>query len=230
MNRIGEDKMAKQICWLFLFSLFLSGCHLLPAKTPSSSTQTNMPSSTETSTPEIQPSVYVKETASLSVTATQSPLPDYTQTPSFVSSTAPTIQVQNTLTPTLVIYAYHLQVDTPKYIQNFGHLDNGCNWLGVAGQVFDKSGNTVNKVVVSISGTLNNRNIDLLTITGLPQSSIYGPGGFEIALADYTMDSLQPLTIRLFDLNGAPLSPGYTFNTFKDCSSNLIIINFQAIK
>jgi len=119
-----------------------------------------------------------------------------------------------------------LQPGSPAYIQNFAHMDAGCNWLGIAGQIFDADGKTINNLVVNIKGNLGQTKIDEIGLTGIPEADIYGPGGYEIKIADKAVDSENSLKIQVLDIQGKNLSNAMAFKTYSDCEKNLIIVNF----
>lgn len=121
-------------------------------------------------------------------------------------------------------YPFQVQPDTPVYLQNFAHVEKGCNWMGVAGQVFDATGQPIERMVVRVEGVLGNQAVDALGLTSL--ATAYGPGGFEIELAQQTLNSSGFLSIALYDLQGQQVSARIPFNTFSDCSKNLVIVNF----
>jgi protocatechuate 3,4-dioxygenase beta subunit len=131
-----------------------------------------------------------------------------------------------TLTPTATKFAwfYSPQAESPTYMQNYAHPDKGCSWLGVAGLVFDEHGHPVYNVVVEVGGTLNNKKISVLTLTGF--ASAYGSGGYEVQLATKTITSSKALYVVLYDLNGKQLSNKIYFNTYNDCKRNLTLLNF----
>lgn len=97
--------------------------------------------------------------------------------------------------------------------------------MGVAGQVFDRSGKPILNMVVVVDGVLNNTTVDLIGLTGL--NSAYGPGGFEIQLANAVINSSNTLAITLYDLAGSAMTYPFAFSTYTDCSKNLILINFN---
>jgi hypothetical protein len=121
-----------------------------------------------------------------------------------------------------------LQEETPAYIENFAHPDAGCEWMGVAGQIFGADGKPQLNLVVVVKGKLGKNNLDLAGVSGIPEADIYGPGGYEIQLADKPSASTQSLSIQVYDLNGNALSDAYAFDTYPDCTQNLIVINFAA--
>jgi Dockerin type I domain len=122
-------------------------------------------------------------------------------------------------------YTFTVQTGTPSYLQNFAHVEQGCNWLGVAGQVFDKNGQPISRMVVRVEGFLGNQSLDALGMTSL--ATAYGPGGYEIELSNEPLNSSGTLYIALFNLEGERVSEYIPFNTYSDCSKNLILINFQ---
>lgn len=119
---------------------------------------------------------------------------------------------------------YKVQDGTPIFIQNFAHASAGCQWMSVAGQVFDSTSNPAKNLVVNISGTLNGQTIDLLGVTGNAEQ--YGAGGYDIQLGTTPIASTGTLSIQLFDLSGKPLSEKMSFDTSADCSQNVVLINF----
>jgi len=177
---------------------------------------------------------------------TQLPCP--TQTPSDVTSpilpAPPTITVPNngnitrtvpilsempTPTPTLAAgKPYQVQANTPIYLSNFAHQDLACNWMGVAGQVFDVSGNPAKNIIIIADGNLNGTHINSIGMTGM--TSLYGPGGFEIVLSNKPAASSGTLTLTVYGNNGLPLSDPVPFNTVGDCQKNLTLINFQQVR
>ncbi len=122
-------------------------------------------------------------------------------------------------------YPFIIQQGTPSYLQNFAHVEKGCNWLGVAGQVFDKNDQPISRMVVRVEGFLGSQSLDALGMTSL--ATAYGPGGFEIELSDKPLNSSGTLSIALFNLEGERVSAYIPFNTYTDCSKNLIVINFK---
>lgn len=172
----------------------------IPSSTPivlSSST----PEPTNTSSPTTVP------TATIEPSLTPDPP---AQTP---ASFAPRVDVENP--------AYQLQPGSPVTLPSF---TTGCGWMGVAGQVFATETETVPLLVVQIGGTLQGEEFLGLSLTGTARQ--YGPGGYEIVLADRTFASDNTLWMQIFDLDGNPLSNQVYFNTFSDCQRNLILINF----
>ena len=64
-------------------------------------------------------------------------------------------------------------------------------------------------LVVVVKGKLGAANLDLAGVTGIPEADVYGPGGYEIKLADEASASSGKLTVQIFDLNGKTLSAAF---------------------
>lgn len=96
--------------------------------------------------------------------------------------------------------------------------------MGIAGQVFDRSGKPLVNVVLVVEGVLNGVAINGVGLTGV--NSAYGPGGYEIQLASSLIGSTGSLRITLYNLSGIALSDSVPFNTFADCGKALVILNF----
>jgi hypothetical protein len=119
---------------------------------------------------------------------------------------------------------YQVQEGSPVWLPNFIHSEAGCKWLGVAGQVFDRAGVPLTALVLEVGGTLRGIQVQGLSLTGIAPA--YGPGGYEVYLGDQAVDSSSALWIQVKDLSGKELTDRVTFDTFSDCSRNLVLINF----
>lgn len=159
-----------------------------------------------------------------SLVSTETVMPEFTLTPLHTS----TIEPIATPLPVPSPMPYTVQSGTPAYIGNFAHPDEGCNWLGAAGQVFGPDGLPVLNLIVSVKGKIGNTDIDVFSMTGMPEGDVYGPAGYEIQLADQSYLTHGSLTIQVFNLNADPMTDPLIFNTFSDCNENLVIINFTA--
>lgn len=178
---------------------------------PATNTATLIP--TKTTVPTKTPTNTATTVPTKTSTPTKTPVPTSTSTP--------------TKTATAVVMQYDVQSNSPVYMQNFAHPELGCNWLGVAGQVFDKNGKPVENLVVVVDGTLNNQSIELLGLTSGSLASDYGIAPYEIQIASQVVASEGALSVALYDLNGNALSLPVTFNTYSDCTKNLVIVNFR---
>ncbi|NPV84425.1 MAG: hypothetical protein HPY45_00255 [Anaerolineae bacterium] len=157
---------------------------------------------------------------------TATPLPS--ETPVVVLPTAAPPIAQPTSTATESAKPYQLHPGDPFYLQNFARSEQGCNWMGVAGQAFDLNGAPVKNLVTVIEGTLNGIPVDAVGLTG--SNPAYGPGGYEIVLSRKPLASTRTLRITLYGLDGKPLSDPIAFDTLADCSHNLVIINFNRVR
>jgi hypothetical protein len=120
-----------------------------------------------------------------------------------------------------------LQGSTPAALQNFAYPDAACNWMGLAGQVFDKAGVPVANLVVNVGGTLKDAPVDLLGMTGMTQ--VYGPLSYEVKLSDQAIDAPSGLWVQLSNTDGQPVSPKFPFPTYADCTKNLVVMNFTEV-
>ena len=126
-------------------------------------------------------------------------------------------------------YAFVVQQGSPTAVDGTQfHPDTGCNWSGIAGQAMSMNGEPVRGLFVELGGDLNGASqVDNLTMTGLaPQ---YGEGGFEITLANSPVASRGTLWIQLLDQQNLPLSDRVYFDTYDDCTKNLVIISFEQV-
>lgn len=120
---------------------------------------------------------------------------------------------------------FQVQTGSPVYLRNFAHVDRGCNWMGIAGQVFDTNGSPLKNYIIIVEGFLNDQSVDVIAMSGLAPA--YGPAGYEIPLASSTIASSNSIFISLYDLMGEQLTYLVPVSTYADCTKNLILINFQ---
>jgi hypothetical protein len=124
---------------------------------------------------------------------------------------------------------FSLQQTNPYYLKNFTHDDLGCDWLGVAGQIFNGDGQIQKDIVIRAGGEINGKRVVEEMVMPLAEPEIdlaYGPGGYELTLADAVADSTGEVWIQLFNLEGDPLSEKIYLTTYGDCLKNLILLNF----
>jgi hypothetical protein len=117
----------------------------------------------------------------------------------------------------------------PHYLGNFSRLDLGCDWLGVGGQIFNLEGVVQKDILIKAGGEVDGNPVLEEITMPLAEPEIdmaYGPGGFEITLADSPVESDSNLWIQLFSLGGDPLSEKIYLITYDDCSKNLLLMNF----
>ena len=116
-------------------------------------------------------------------------------------------------------------IGLPSYLRNFAHLDLGCSWQGVAGQVLDEYGLPVESMIIVVEGVYHGEEIETIALSGMAPA--YGPGGYEITLSNTVVESSGALTISLFDLEGNLLYEPFPIDTYADCQRNLMIVNYQ---
>ena len=172
------------------------------------------------------------ETPSQRLTTTQlpeSPTPENTGTemPAFTPTSTPTRISKPTLAATPVPYT--LQVMNPFYLSNFAHEDLGCDWLGVAGQIFSSGGQVQIDILIKAGGKI--AGVPVVEDMTMPLADpdidqAYGPGGYELTLGTSPAESNSKAWVQLFNLDGDPLSDKVYLITYDDCAKNLIVMNF----
>ena len=201
--------MKKMFTFIFVFGLLLSGCELLPAEITSALINSiTTPSSIQAT---VIPSQIIPAVEDTIVEPTSAP--EIIHVPTSVVLTEPP--------------DYIPQTGSPFYEKNFLHTEVGCNWMGIAGQIFGAAGKPQINLVVIVTGKLGDKIIDQLGVSGAPQADPYGPGGYKIRLADAAVASQGSLAIQVLDLEGKPLSEAVSFDTFEDCHKNLMVFNFH---
>lgn len=175
---------------------------------------------TETSTPTNQPTNLPDEVPTATATI-------------FVEEQDGTPIVELTLQePTATVfvgyYAFAIQNEQNAINSTIFKPDDGCNWAGIAGQVFDLQGRPVKGIRVWLRGTINGKYIDYLGLT--LESSPYGSSGFEFTIADKPVSSSGKLSLQLLDQAGIPISEKVFIDTFDDCEHNLVLVNFKQVR
>lgn len=182
------------------------------------------PTAVATVVPE-QPTSTLPDAGDLRTTPAPSVSPTLTVSATVVASATkvPAVAKIQAAIPT-PSFPYRLQPGTPAELQNFLNTD-GCNYLGVGGQVFKPNGDSVTGLVVEITGTLNGKDMLSLALTGTAQK--LGPGGYEMKIDTQPVDSAGTLKIQVFDLNGVPQTPLIPISTTADCNKNFVLVNFS---
>jgi hypothetical protein len=241
--------MKKTIILLSMMVLLFSSCVTLeenPTGTPTpaqdtatvqiQASNTNQPTATQTVKPALTqtmtliplPSKTIIPSATLTATRAFTPTFTPSKIPTSTPTRTPTKTATPTKTPTPTPYPYILQSGAPVYLANFGYPDAGCNWLGVAGQVFGASDKPLINTVVWVRGTIQNQAIEMVVLTGTSEGNKYGPGGYEAFLSGTAVDTSGIFSIQILDLDGNILSDRIYFDTSSACTENLIILNFSA--
>jgi hypothetical protein len=165
------------------------------------------------------------------------PLPPFTPLPIVISATflpptptaTPTLAPTATFTPlpvpatpTLLPFPFAVANGGAIYIPHAG--DARCEWSAIAGTVSDTAGNPLQDYVIRVEGP--NRLSETIR-TG--QIALYGPGGFELKLADTPQASSY--TIQLYSPDGSiPLSDLVTVLTRQTCAENVALISFVQLR
>jgi len=195
MNRL------KILIYVILISITISSCQVFPyVIDPATETPTGTPVLTATPQPT---HTMVLPTAP----------PEYTLTEE------PTIEPSSQPDKSFTIHK-----DGPFYMPNFAQPSAGCQWMGVAGQVFDEQNHEIQGLVIVIGNTQAEDNKEWIANTGTALA--YGPGGFEIQLTDEPIETSQKYWIEVRSQDGTALSERFFFNTYDDCDRNLVLINF----
>jgi hypothetical protein len=212
---------------------------LIPTTDDSTPTIGPSPTSAFSATPEFTPTS--------EFTATDEPAPteeeyteieatsesdSWTATPDFNKATSnpPTATVKPNVNPTVdaSLWLYKPQSGSPKYTKNFAHPTRTCGWSGIAGQVFGPGGVPQSDIVVVVTGDANGTPVDLTGFTG--SAIAYGAGAYEIEFPTGPVKTKDSMVIQLFDLQGNELTPAELFDTYADCTKNLVVFNFDLSK
>ncbi len=125
-------------------------------------------------------------------------------------------------------YEVYVQDGSPAYISSFTHPEYGCNWAGVAGQVFGPDNKPVSGFTVVISGSIDGSYINQSGVTGSAQA--YGPGGYEVKISSAPFTSDGSLTAYLLDTELKQVAAPVPVTTYQDCQSNLLLLNYVKVK
>jgi hypothetical protein len=215
------DKHKHTVFVLILF--VLTACSL-----PTVGEQTPL-APTISSPVEVTPTFILPETAE--------PEPSPTMIATEIIQPTPPVKVIDSAQSTPVIvatpvemYRFVVQAGTPVLTSNFVDLEAGCNWMGVAGQVFNRTDQPVEGLIAEVGGSLAGNTTLSLALTG--GFSALGSGGYLIKLSDQPIASENTLWVQLFDLSGTALSEKVYFSTFAGddgCEKNLVVVNFREL-
>ncbi|HET7011532.1 MAG TPA: hypothetical protein VFI11_12225 [Anaerolineales bacterium] len=179
---------------------------------------------TRTNTPEIYLPPTWTHTPAPSDTPTETPLPSDTPLPSETPTPLPST---GTPQPTATGLPFSVQPGSNILVTNFAN-DDGCNWMGVAGQVFDLSKAPYPGVTVHVEGQLAGQLVKIDTLTG--SATRIGPAGYVFDLSDHPIASTGTLWIQLKDTAGLLLSDKVFFNTSAQCDQNMVFINWNQVR
>ena len=100
------------------------------------------------------------------------------------------------------------------------YFSSECNWLGIAGLVFDKEGNPVVGLPVVLNGGGFQNHV---TYSG--NAPAYGESGWEHFLDSRVKEG--DFIIQLYNNKPEPISDQIQVHTRQDCRANLIMIIFE---
>ncbi len=206
---------------LFFLTLFANpGSAMNPFPPPTLPVLVQLPTSTPTT-------VKLPPTWTPTVTITVTPKPPVAGE----TSTLPQVETSTPyITDPNAEYPFAPKSDPIAMANTVFHTTGTCNWQGVAGQVVDIQGRPVLGLMIHLSGYYNGKRIDQTTLSGVAQEW-YGKSGYEFVLStDTPIDSTAQLSVQLTDTAYVAISDKIVFNTYADCSKNLILINFQQVK
>ena len=174
--------------------------------------------------------------ASVTRTPTLTKTPTLTLTPSNTPITPTfTPTITETLTPEITdtirpysAFPFMLQGAPASLSASVFPTNHTCNWMGVAGHVVDMQDRPATGITVQLVGALNKRYIEQTSLTGTALA--FGPSGYEFTLTDTPVGSIKSLSLYLLDQAGLQLSEKVTFDTFEDCTKNLVLINFKQVR
>lgn len=181
-----------------------------PSQTP---TPTDTPEPTETEAPE----------------ATETPEPTEEDEPTETATRAAT-RASTTTTPTATLtetttagtsseYEYILRDDEIEYVSNFAN-DAGCDWMGVAGQVFNAASEPVTGLYVHV---MDGESFDIRVKSG--DTPAYGDSGWEVYLDDHPVERTYTVQLELED--GEQISEAVSVQTTDSCDMNLVLLVFE---
>lgn len=154
--------------------------------------------------------------------------PEPTEIPTDTPTPEPTETPVPTATETSPGYPFSLQVGSPTLIQNFVN-DQGCEWMGVFGQIFNLDNQPILELAVRLGGELEG--LDPIDMTALSGSAPdLGPGAYLFNIADQPIASEGTLWIQLDDGGGNPLSDRIYLNTSDSCTENLVMVNWRQVR
>jgi hypothetical protein len=134
-------------------------------------------------------------------TATLEIAPTSTSTPLIPTPTS-TIAVAGDLP--IQTFTYTLQDGNPIYLENFAHPESGCDWMGVAGQVFSAEGIEVKDLIIVVGDAQTTEEHQRSDQTG--QAVFYGPGGYEVQFSDTPLETTDRFWVQVIDQAGVPFS------------------------
>ena len=173
----------------------------------------------------------VDATATPSPTATlasSAVVQDVTATLQPTELSTPSATATLTQTPTLEQMPF-IPFGDPELLSSDLLLPNlGCDWLVIAGEVWDLKGEPVIGLTLHLFGEIGGVEVDQQVVSG--SAITYGESGYEFRLEGLVVNSWDTLYLQLVDTNGLPLSNPYGLRTYDDCQMNMILINLKQVR
>jgi len=212
----------KKSLFSLLVLLMMAGCAQLqfptgrePTSPPPPTVEDNPPFATPTTAPD-QTSTLPEPTAP---EPADTPTPEVEEVPTEAAIEEPPELPAEPLEP---LITFGVEEGTPAFRENFAYPELGCEWMGAGGQVLLANGDSAEGYEVRVEGNIAGETITGSATTG--QFPDYGPGGYEIQLADQSAPGI--FWIELYDPEGRRVSEAVNFITPGDCGSNLVVVNF----
>ena len=155
-------------------------------------------------------------------------VPTITQTSAATGTFAPSHTPTATPSPTLETFPFILIGEPEAISSDLLRPSLGCDYLVIAGQVWDLQDRAVKGLRLHLSGELTGYLIEQVAVTGA--ASVYGESGYEFLLENLVVNSRGALLIQLVDDDDVPYSLAYPLQTFQDCQKNLILVNFKQVR
>lgn len=121
-------------------------------------------------------------------------------------------------TNTAAAFSFTLQDETYTYTQYAG--EEGCDYMAIAGQVFDASGAPLKFIPIHVSDADG----FFETIVFSSSAPQYGPSGYEVYINNSPYEA--EFSVQLVSDTGRPLSDEIVVRTRDTCEENLVIVNF----
>jgi len=180
-----------------------------PTYTPSARESTPTVRATNTRRPTVTPSI-------TPIIPTRTPTKTPTATATGTALPTPTGSPTVTRAP----FEYTRTLAATRYTGNYAN-SAGCNWLGIAGEVFDIDGAPVRYGLVRVH--VWGSGVDQRVLTGTQRG--YGPSGWEVYLGD--IPRIQTHSIQLELISGKPVSDIFSVRTRSSCNENLVQFDFE---
>jgi predicted heme/steroid binding protein len=215
-RRILRAGPAAAVCLLGLW--MFSACSASPAASTAAGNGTAPNSRMEQSTPEAADAmgVYPPPTGGAQSTAEAKRIPHAEGTNS--------VYLPAVINQKPSQYPFELQQTGVLAVQGF----SGCDWIAVAGQVFDLSGAPIQNLILHLEGIWAGKAVSSDALSG--SAAQYGPAGYEFLLGTQPLDSTQALWIQMLDATRKQISPRVYLDTYNDCARNLILVNFVQVR